>query len=359
MRNLDAIDAETLLSVRSPESLFSPKSEEMKIEYRVLARRWHPDLHSKTTLEAGVFAHIARLYKEARKKLADGSWYEPVEKVEQESPGRKKFRKKDGSILVVPYTVSRSFELGTMLIGSDTVAFEVDEQFSDLFGNGLSWMTALRFPDLDMAAEMSRYLPQTIDSFDTSHSSILIVRKTPDQLLLSDVLRHSKGRIKPLQHLGWILNVLYNLGCYLEWHGIAHNGISIDSLFISPLRHSGMLLGGWWYSTLVDSTITALPDSCLDHIPHDILVSKIAAVRGDLELIKAVGRQLLGDITGAQLLLDDTLPGPLVEWLTMPASDSAREDYATFKDVVLPAVFGPPRFVSWRLESKHLYKTVK
>ncbi|MFX4865105.1 hypothetical protein ABTB62_20195, partial [Acinetobacter baumannii] len=77
------------------------------------------------------------------------------------------------------------------------------------------------------------------------------IRKTPDQLLLSDVLSFYKTTPFPLAHAGWIINGLLNIACYLEHSRLTHNAISAETVFVSPLRHTVHLLGGWWYSTLV------------------------------------------------------------------------------------------------------------
>lgn len=355
MRNLDLLTAERLLSVKAPESLFSQSIPEAKQEYRVLVRRWHPDCQNLAVAPL-VFSHVVSLYSLARRKLLDGSWSEPAEKIEEETPGLKRFRLIDRSIKAVAYTVARPFELGHMFIGDHSVAFEIQDEYADLYLRGLSHMRSIKFKNSEMAVEMSQYLPQVADAYKTGSSSILVVRKTPDQLLLADVLSHFGGKILPIEHVGWILNVLYNLGCYLSWANITHNAISPNSFFISPLRHTGMLLGGWWYAAPIDAQMSALPDYSLRFIPPDILRNKRADSRTDLELIKSIGRSLLGDAVGAQLLLDKSLPRAMVEWLQLPSTGSAAKDYASWKHGVLETSFGSPRFVSLKLEANHLYK---
>ncbi len=355
MRVLDHLTAERLLAVAAPELLFTCSLHEAKAEYRQLVRIWHPD-SNHLAVAPEVFSHIVALYDRAKQKLLDGSWKEPVEKIEQEQPGLKRFRCVDGSIKSIVYEKSKVFELGHSYISDHYVVHEVLNEYQDLFRAGRLRTQNLRFLDGQMAVEMASFLPQAVDTFKTAHSSVLVVRKTPDQLLLADVLVHCRGRIEPIEHVGWILNVLYNLSCYLEWLGIAHNAISADTFFVSPLRHSGMLLGGWWYAAPIGSELVALNDHALAVIPEDIVRAKRADGRADLESIKAVGRELLGDLSGVSLLLDDSLPRVLAEWLNLPSSGSATQDYADWKYEVLESAFGQPSFVNWNLDSKALYK---
>lgn len=355
MRDLSSLTGKKLLTVSSPESLYSNSLREAKLEYRSLVRRWHPDF-SKDPMAADVLAHIVFLYHRAREKILEGNWFEPIEKIEQEEPGLKKFRLHDKSIRTFENLTTHLFELGTMYIGTSSVIFEVHDEFEDLYRRARRQIKSLPFKNQDMAAEMSKNLPQITDEFRTEDALAMVLHKTPDQLLMADVCKHLGGVVTPIEHLGWILNVLYNIACYLEWADITHNAIAPETMFISPLRHSGMLLGGWWYSTEVGAQLHAVPERSLQFIPPDILMNRRADTRSDLELIKSIGRELLGDPLGAQLQFDTTLPNSLVQALLLPSYGSATDDYLSWKYDVLPCSFGPPKFMKLELESADLYK---
>jgi len=358
MRNLDSLSAEKLLSVGSAEALFSRFPQDARQEYRALALRWHPD-RLKTNEASSVFTHIAQLYREAQSKQQEGNWNEPCEKIEEEVPGIKKFLTSGNHLVKAIECLSlRQFELGTMYIGNHCVTFEVKNEFSDLFHNARRRMRNLRFKNEAMAVEMSKFLPQIEDQFQTDSANFLRIRKTPDQLLLADVLEHYSTRIEPVEHIGWILNVLLNISCYLEWSGLTHNAISPDTFFISPLRHSGMLLGGWWYATPVGDKLKAIPDRSRNFIPPDIIMNRQADLRADLELIKTIGREILGDQIGISLKFEATLPERLVSWLLMPSNQRSVDEYKTWKYEVLEECFGKAQFIPMNLESKDLYKEI-
>ncbi|MBS1953152.1 MAG: hypothetical protein JST89_03145 [Cyanobacteria bacterium SZAS-4] len=355
MRNLERLTADKLLSIETPESLFSNSLSEAKAEYRFLAGQWHPD--RKSTPDAmRVFMHIVQLYRDARQKMASGKWNESCEKIEEQIDGWRKFRLLDGSIKTCKYRISHPFELGTTYVADNSIVFELDKEFEQLFQQGRKRIHMLPLKNNSMALEMSKYLPQVQQTFRTESSNILVVRKTPDQLLLRDVINHFGGKLTPANHIGWILNNLLNLACYLEWAGVTHNAISATTVVISPLRHNLMLLGGWWYSTKAGQVLSYIPEETLKCIPPDILRNKRADARVDLELIKSVGREILGDASGAHLTFGKSLPPDLVDWLQLPSSGSAFEDYKTFKREVLPSAFGPPKFVNMQLDADLLYK---
>jgi hypothetical protein len=355
MRNLQELTAEKILAINLPEALFSQSSNEAKLEYRFLARRWHPDCDPAPNA-VKVFAHIAELYRAARVKSASGQWNEPAEKIENQVAGTRTFKLDGGDTKTFQFRTIRPFELGAMYVADNFVLFEINREYVDIFDNGRKRMHTLHFKNDAMALAMSKYLPQIQETFKTAQNNIVRIRKTPDQLLLSDVIKHFGGQLKPIEHVGWVINNLLNLACYLEWSGIAHNAIAPETVFISPLRHSAMLLGGWWYAAKLGRRLTAVPDRSLNYIPPDVLRNKIADVRTDLELIKSVGREILGDATGASLAYEKDLPPDLVEWLLLPSTGRAAEDYRTFKREVLPNAFGSPKFVNMQLDADLLYK---
>ncbi|HEY9734412.1 MAG TPA: hypothetical protein V6C89_21055 [Drouetiella sp.] len=355
MRPLEQLTAENILSVKLPESLFSRSPGEAKHEYRILARRWHPD-HQNEPEAVRVFVHIVELYGLARKKLAAGDWDTSCEKIEDQKPGLHRFRLTDNSVKTCRYRACRTFELGKVYISDNSITYEIDNEFKELFEQGRKRIRMLCFRGDAMALEMSKYLPQIKHEFKTSTSSILVIRKTPDQLLLRDVIKHFNGRVAPISHTGWILNNLLNMACYLDWAGLSHNAITSTTVFISPLRHTAMLLGGWWYATKSEQPLSFLPEEALPSIPPDVLRNKRTDPRVDLELIKTIGRELLGDPSGAHLALDKSLPPDLVHWLQLPSSGNPVEEYKTFKRDILVGAFGSPKFVDMRLDANELYK---
>ena len=136
----------------------------------------------------------------------------------------------------------------------------------------------------------------------------------PDAVLLEDLLDHFGGAIDA-RHVGWIVNRLHNLACYFDYAGIVHHDIGPRTFFVSPRFHSGLLLGGWWYARLQGESIRALPDRTLRIAPPDVIRSRRADKRVDLELIRQTGRELLGAARGMGANGDGKIPPAMARWI--------------------------------------------
>jgi len=88
-------------------------------------------------------------------------------------------------------------------------------------------------------------------------------------------------------------------------------------------------------------------------MPPQVLRSKESSTLTDLECIRHVGRELLGDPSGAHLE-PSGVPLPLVQWLKGAASHNAIEEYANWR-TVLKASYGERRFVELKLDRTTLY----
>jgi hypothetical protein len=251
------------------------------------------------------------------------------------------------------YLTSKSFELGQLRIASDFVTFEIERQFDDLYENALGALTNLCAGSMEMAAEFSQYLPQVLKASEEREYKTVVFRKTPDQILVADILANTGGTLPP-EHVAWIINALLNIACYLQWLELVHPAINADTLFISPLRHSVMLLGGWWYAQREGYTFAALPDATVPLVSVDVAPQADCGLH--VELIKALGRKLLGYEDKTLLLSDRTIPLDMSWWLTESTTGDALSAYRSWKNEVLPVCFGQPRFIEWRLNAADVYK---
>ncbi|MCC7220385.1 MAG: hypothetical protein IT490_06615 [Candidatus Contendobacter sp.] len=264
----------------------------------------------------------------------------------------------DGGAYHIHYRKMREFELGRMFLGDRIVAYVVDKDHSDLFQHALQVIERLPCANPRMAAEIRPVLPDIIRHLETEDSRVLVVRKTPDLLLLRDVLDHFNGRLDARQ-VAWILSSLLNLACYLDYARLAHNAIGVETGFISPPQHCCALLGGWWYAVRQGERMRAAPAATLQYAPSEVITRKCGDSRTDLELIRALGRELLGDISGARLMREKAAPPPMLDWLRLPAPQSAVDDYHTWQRQVLTASFGERRFVRLDLSVDDLYSPSK
>ena len=350
MNPITALSAETLLAIPllEPERLFTGDAQQAKQEFRALAAIWHPDRRPETGTPE-VFQHLSRLYDAAAQKLRGGLW---------NLPGQLRVHATDGATYHIYYRKMREFELGRMFLGDRIVAYVVDKAHSDLFQNALQAIERLPCANPQMAAEIQPALPDIIRHIETEDSRVLVVRKTPDLLLLRDILDHFNGRLDARQ-VAWILSSLLNLACYLDYARLAHNAIGVDTGFISPPQHRSALFGGWWYAVRQRERMHAAPAATLQYAPGEVITRKCGDIRTDLELIRALGRELLGDISGARLVREKAAPLPMLDWLRLPAPPSAIDDYHTWQHRVLTASFGERRFMKLDLSADDLYSPSK
>jgi hypothetical protein len=341
------ITAAALLAipVSAPERLFGGDEEADRRLYRALARKLHPD-HG--TGNAEVFAHLGALKAARDRQIDGGTWC---------GAGRRELALASGKRLTIRYLRRRTFELGTLLIGPRSVTYLVRGEHQGLFEQGVAAIRGLGYANDVMRSEMSRFLPRIELEAETREGPALVVARMPDALRLRDVLDHLGGAMDP-RHVTWILSTLHNLGAYLQWAGLTHNAIDLDSCFISPHHHSGFLLGGWWYARPAGEAMSHLPAPSAGVwrtiTPPHPAAGRSATPRLDRELIRLVGRTLLGDPGGTRLLRDPRIPPALRSWVTTPGDGDGIQDYANWARA-REAAFGPRRFVAMDLTPQAIY----
>ena len=343
--SLDELTAEQILEISraEPERLFAQDRETARVGFRRLAGRWHPD-HSDDPRATEVFRHVLALYKAAAERRQSGIW---------RGQGRLELRARDGRRYRLRYLRRHDFELGEIYIGRRSLAFVVDRRHEDLFANLERRIGRFRFTTPDMRAEAERYLPRVRKVVETAEAQVLLLDKAEDLVLLRDLIAHLGGRLDG-RHAAWVLSTLLSLACYLEHAGLVHGAIAPDSVFVSPGRHSGALLGGWWYALPSGARFLALPERSAGLIDARSLALRTADHRLDLILIRALGREILGDPAGSRLAAEGRVPPAIANWLRMPTSGSAVEDYRTWQDA-LSAGYGARRFVELAVTPSDIY----
>jgi hypothetical protein len=345
------LTAEAILEIpeAQPEQLFEPDEIAIKRRYRDLVSIWHSDLRPSDARAVHVLRQINMLHAAAKQKLASGFW---------ELPGELKLIEKDtGKRSTLKYAKKHDFELGEMYISQSLVTYAVKKDYADLFENARSALRTLEYGNDKMRAEFTRSMPSVHAVIETAVRYIMVVKKDPNLVLLADLQQHLGGRIEP-RHVAWIVSRLHNVACFLEFNGIAHNGISANTFFVAPEDHSGALLGGWWYAARAGSLMKGLSNDTVDVMPPEVIRTGVADTRADLMLIRALGRTLLGDKLGMSLSRDRSVPQPLADWLTLPPTDSAKSDFEAWSYRVLPASFGPRKFVEMKTRFNKIYPSI-
>lgn len=338
-------DAILAIPLDQPEKLFTGDADTALREVRKLRSLWHED-RCQDARATEVFQWLQKLYDAAEAKLAAGTW---------ETPGLLKVVSKHGKQFEIRYARKLEVDVGVLYIGKTVMAFEMDAANLDLADNAERRLQGLTYATPGMRDEFSRYFPELIQRIDTHKGVVLVFKKTADLLVLRDVLAHFKGKLPP-RHASWIISRLLNIACYFERQGkLAHNAIDLDSVFISPQYHSATVLGGWWFTTGLGEKMLAANRRMMLFVPPDVLQKKVGDTRTDMEMIKALGRELLGDVTGVRLAQDSTVPSALVNWLSLSNDQDAVSAFKEWQERVLIDAFGERKFIELDLAHDMLY----
>jgi len=328
------------IPVDMPERLFTGVRPAAKAQWQRLRSKWHPDTNS---VNPAVMAHINALYDRAMDAIDGGTW---------RGMGQLMFADVRGHNFAFGYLKSEEFELGRAYIGKSVLAYYIRDEYADLVRVAQDHMERhFTFADGHLKAEHSRHLPRLQRLIQVKTGYYLVIEKNPAYLRLSDVLTHLGGKIEE-RHVAWILSCLYNLNCYLKLAGLVHCDISPRNVFIHPADHDAALFGGWWYARREGERLIALPPRTVQY-GTPLLPDKKAIDRMNSELIKATGRELLGDTIGSRLL-SMKYPKPLVHWLRSTAYLPAFEEYADWSRV-LKESYGPRKFVELKLTAEDIY----
>lgn len=348
---------ENVLGMTAAQILAIPENKagwlflnQMKLDEdrKALIMHWHPD-KSSDPKATEVSAHINRLYDIAKKAIAAGD----------ELPwGGLVLKSTDGRTFRLRFGKHHKFELGDIYYGATAVAFVISNEYADLFENSDRRLRAIRYPTTKMREEFDRVLPHYKARFETDDKKcVLVLEKTPDVFMLRDILDFCGGTMDP-KHVAWIMNCLYNLACFLSHpiNNATFNAWTLDTVFVSPEHHSCMLYGGWWYAKSRGSKISVLPARAAALITPTMRAKKEADISLDLTMIKAIGRELLGDVTGMTFVHRTDVPKPMLNFLRAPTSGVAVTDYSTWGGKILPESFGKRRFVPLEVKASDIFK---
>jgi hypothetical protein len=344
MLPLETLTASQILAIAAtePERLFSGDQAGLRHQFAVLAKRWHPD-HNGTSEAAKVLQRVVILHAAAKRKLAAGEW---------SGRGAILIDTIGGNSFVLKVKRRHQFELGEMAVTVDRVAFLVEKEHAILFDRGVRRMKEIRYPDAKIRSDLATVMPDVQGTYETAKHHVAIIAKAEDVVLLKDLVAHVGGQFPP-KHTAWVVSSLLNLACFFEVTGLTHNAISPETVFVTAKQHAAYLLGGWWYAAPTRDRIELLPEATYTIMPRSMATSKRADIRLDLESIRAVARIILGDWTGGLARRED-LPKPMANFLRLPSSGSAIEDYRAWGQALKDS-FGPRRFLELPISSSDVY----
>lgn len=364
--NAEGLSAAEILAVplSEPERIFPNSLADIKSLKKKLSMKWHPDRNSDKNA-SDVFDWVMKLTDAAEDKIAKGIW---------SIPGQLMVEGADGKKFKLRYFKKHDFELGEFYITESKVAYVIRPEFKDLYNNALTTLNGLKYANDKMRDGIEKhYIPKVFKALETKTGDcVVIFERNPDSILLRDVFNHQSGAMKP-EDVAWIVSRLHNFAAYLEWSGLTHNGVSLDTCFIVPKDRSGnrkkhntislhdhslAVTGGWWYAAKNGRYLLGLPEAAINYTPRNVLASGKADMQIDRTLLRVAGREMLGDPTGVRLRHNPKIPRPMVDWLSTPGSGNAIDDFQTWRDKILIDAFGPRKFVEMNISPDDVYKPI-
>ena len=337
------MEAAEILSVTKCGDLFPYGEDKVKSKYKELAKEWHPDTNDDPDA-LNVFTKITELYNQALELLANGQW---------EKTNYILISKDNGKKIALNYDTYFDFELGTCYVTKTKIVYVLGNDKEKYYDNAIQRINSLRYKDKKMEDDLSRFFPKIYQTFKTNNGEyVIVLDKTEDVYPLKDVYEYFDERIDD-RHVAWIISRLCNLTCYLNFSGLVHNGININNCFVSPKNHSIMLVGGWWYTTKEEESMIGTTKDIFAIMSVSSKGSKRSSPLTDLESVKLLGRQLLGETNCRKLSLDSSVPKPFINFLIGGSCNNSYEEFAKW-DKALEDSYEKRKFIN--MEIKNLYE---
>lgn len=345
MKPVTELTAEDILNANCPGDIFTNDTATLKKEYQYLSKTWHPDVSTHPNASE-VMTKVNILHSQGVADLSSGKWSISNTYLLWTTTGK---------LIRYKYLTSRRTPEGLAYIGKNTVMYLFTKGNRDLYDNFCNSLKGLRYADKKMEEEFKRFVPTIHEQFEAQDEDVLgvIISKTQDLFYLKDIFTHYKGKVPP-RHVAWIVSALLNMSCFLYFNKRAHNGLTLDTIVISPPHHSAVILGGWGFSKPLNDKLLGVPDEVYGIMPNAAKSSGTSNYLTDLESIKLIARTLLGNPAGTMLVRDSDIPKPFAEWALHPSTEAPFQAYANWHKV-LEESWGKRSFVHMEVSFSDIY----
>lgn len=335
-----------ILKAKYAGDLFSNDLNKIKVEYKALSKQWHPDLNNNSKEANDAMAKINDLYAKGIELLEKNKW---------EKTNYVMLVTTDKRIFEINYKRMFNFELGQFYVCDKSVIYVIDKTYTALYNNYKMVVSNLQYPNSKMKEEFERLIPKIVLEFQTDTQLVMKIEKPDNVFSMIDIHSFYKGEI-PDKHVAWIVNRLYNLVCFLDYNKLSFNALTIENLFVNPEFHGIFLLNGWWFATKLGVPLTNIPKKVFNLMPYEAKSKGIADRRIDLETVRLVARQLLGDEYGVKILNSKEIPQPMKDWVLDKSGKSALGEYQKWNEM-LDKAYGKRIFIKMNINKNNLYET--
>lgn len=327
-----------ILSAKKCGDLFPKNKTSRKELYHRLLQKYHPDVYDGAQADE-LAQRINTLYERADKCDELGIWEESNKVYFTDEQGKKR---------ALNYQTEHTFGLGKRYISQNVVAYEFEGSYEQFGRNAAKYVDNLTYKTEGIQQMMEMFLPKIKEHFKTDKGTYVVVfSKTPDVYCLGDILKYFGGNMPPV-HAAWVITRTLNFCCYMQTHGLVHNGITIDNIFVSPEYHSVIPIGGWWSTVERGEPILGIEKEVYSSLPKRIANNKIGHIITDIECLRYVARKLLG---GEYY----TAPEKLRAWIEGHTDESAVNELYKWESH-REAAFGARKFIPLEVSDTQIYK---
>lgn len=150
------------------------------------------------------------------------------------------FITKDGTPITVNFINKAVDGHATMYVTRSAVLYLFPRAYSKEAEDMQSGLSMLKFPEADIKG-LGRCFPTLTGRFELNDGGVLLSFAREATIFPLSIY----GAL-PAHHVAWIISRMENIACVLEYSGLCHHDISINSVFINPITHEAILYGGWW-----------------------------------------------------------------------------------------------------------------
>ena len=263
--------------------------------------------------------------EQQRKKTADRVWSKAQSMT---------FESVDGTELEIRYLHSHMMDGVKIYAARRNVVFHFaqgDEGKAERFRKTSSM---LDYPSAD-TKKLSNFFPNIIGGFSLRDgSSLLVISKDENEYPLR-LFQGLSGR-----HTAWIISRIENLCCVLEYSGLVHPQIGIDTLYINPFLHQANLYGGWWLAGRKNSLMPG-GQTLLEPEMNLMGIRRTAA--------NVSGYGDIGQVSGSE-----RLPAVVADFIKGKPREDAYEDFALWDETLIKA-YGERKFIEFDTDDSKIY----
>ena len=286
--------------------------------------------HEDTDYYHSFFAQMTRFLsgsksEQERKLRADELW----EKADTQT-----FETADGQTIEIRYMHRYTDKDAEVYVGRRSILFHFKKDAAQKSDRYRKMVSLLDYPTADTRS-LSSFFPKVSGGFTLfDGTGLLVVTKDEDEYPL-----RSFGQL-PGRHVAWIISRMENLACVLEYNGLVHPQISVDSLYINPYTHQASLYGNWW-NVGRNNSLAAGGRSIL-------------RASQNLTGLRETAAQLLGFENRQSVRADDDIPKALADFIKDAPKENAFEDFELWDEMLIKA-YGERKFVTMDTDDGQVY----